>query len=197
MPSSGGRCASCFVGAPEVAQRPGRSGQSDERLIGDVGEGDGPAASQRVAGAEGNEARLGHQDFGGDVSGMIASVQHRAWDCDMDAYRCLEAAFSCDMDAYRCPAATLRMAIDKFIKPTLGGTSLTGLAQLGLRPFEQLYAELQVCRWRCDGRRFIEHAEALGAGCDRRCVSHRCRPLSVSSIRESHAVSSGALAAAM
>ncbi|MGH7750828.1 MAG: hypothetical protein ACREQ5_39580 [Candidatus Dormibacteria bacterium] len=90
-----------------------------------------------------------------------------------------------------------RVAIEKFIKPAVGDTSLTRLAQLGARPFEQLYAELRVCRRRCKGRRFIEHRTPQGHECDERCVAHVCTPLSVSSVRECHAVLSGALNAAM
>jgi integrase len=90
-----------------------------------------------------------------------------------------------------------QVAIEKFIKPAVGDTSLTRLAQLGARPFEQLYAELRVCRQRCKGRTFIEHRTHRAHGCDERCVPHACRPLSVSSVRECHAVLSGALNAAM
>jgi hypothetical protein len=50
-----------------------------------------------------------------------------------------------------------RIAIEKFLKPAVGDTSLSRLAQLGSRPFEQLYAELRICRRRCKGRTFIEH----------------------------------------
>jgi integrase len=90
-----------------------------------------------------------------------------------------------------------RVAIEKFIKPAVGETSLTRLAQLGARPFEQLYAELRVCRRRCKGRRSIEHRTPRAHECDKRCVAHMCTPLSVSSVRECHAVLSGALNAAM
>ena len=90
-----------------------------------------------------------------------------------------------------------RVAIEKFIKPAVGDTSLTRLAQLGARPFEQLYAELRVCRRRCKGRTFIEHRTYRAHVCDERCVPHTCNPLSVSSVRECHAVLSGALNAAM
>ncbi|MGH3480513.1 MAG: site-specific integrase [Nocardioidaceae bacterium] len=90
-----------------------------------------------------------------------------------------------------------RLAIEKFIKPAVGDTSLTRLAQLGARPFEQLYAELRVCRRRCKGRTFIEHRTHRAHECDERCVPHTCKPLSVSSVRECHAVLSGALNAAM
>ncbi len=63
-----------------------------------------------------------------------------------------------------------RVAIDKFIKPAVGDTSLTRLAQLGARPFEQLYAELRVCRRRCKGRTFIEHRTHREHKCDKRCA---------------------------
>jgi hypothetical protein len=42
------------------------------------------------------------------------------------------------------PRTSYRVAIEKFLKPAVGETSLTRLAQLGRRPFEQLYAELRV-----------------------------------------------------
>ncbi len=90
-----------------------------------------------------------------------------------------------------------RVAIDNFIKPAIGDTSLTRMAQLGARPFEQLYAELRICRRRCKGRTFVEHHTHREHKCDKRCAPHTCRPLSVSSVRECHAVLSGALNAAM
>lgn len=80
-----------------------------------------------------------------------------------------------------------RVAIEKFLKPAVGDTSLTRLAQLGARPFEQLYAELRVCRRRCKGRTFIEHYAHREHKCDKRCAPHTCKPLSVSSVRECHA----------
>jgi integrase len=89
------------------------------------------------------------------------------------------------------------VAIENFLKPAIGDTSLSRLAQLGARPFEQLYAELRVCRRRCKGRTFIEHRTHREHRCDKRCAPHRCRPLSVSSVRECHAVLSGALSAAL
>jgi integrase len=82
-------------------------------------------------------------------------------------------------------------------RSAVGNTSLTRLAQLGVRTFEQLYAELRVCRRRCKGRTFIEHRTHRAHDCDQRCVPHTCRPLSVSSVRECHAVLSGALNAAL
>lgn len=90
-----------------------------------------------------------------------------------------------------------QVAVEKFIKPAVGDTSLTRLGQLGARPFEQLYAELRVCRRRCKGRRFVEHRTHRQHECDQRCLQHVCKPLSVSSVREVHAVLSGAFSAAM
>ncbi len=90
-----------------------------------------------------------------------------------------------------------RVAIENFIKPAVGDTSLSRLAQFGARPFEQLYAELRVCRRRCKGRTFIDHRTYREHKCDKRCAPHKCRPLSVSSVRECHAVLSGALNAAL
>jgi hypothetical protein len=46
------------------------------------------------------------------------------------------------------------VAIEKFLKPAIGDTSLSRLARLGSRPFEQLDAERRVCRRRCKGRTF-------------------------------------------
>jgi hypothetical protein len=90
-----------------------------------------------------------------------------------------------------------RVAIENFLKPAVGDTSLSRLAQLGARPFEQLYAELRVCRRRCKGRTFLEHRTQRDHVCDKRCAPHQCRPLSVSSVRECQAVLSGALSAAL
>jgi integrase len=86
-----------------------------------------------------------------------------------------------------------RVAIEKFLKPAISDTSLSRLAQLGARPFEQLYVELRICRRRCKGRQFIEHHTPREHNCDKRCAPHQCRPLSVSSVRECHAVLSAAL----
>lgn len=92
--------------------------------------------------------------------------------------------------------ATYRLLIDSFIRPTFGDTPLTRLCRLGPRPFEQLYAELRVCRRRCHGREFVEHRTPRPHDCDERCTKHVCKPLALSSIRQCHAVLSGALSAA-
>jgi integrase len=55
-----------------------------------------------------------------------------------------------------------RVAIEKFLKPAVGDTSLTRLAQLGARPFEQLYAELRVCRRAVQGTNVHRAPHASG-----------------------------------
>jgi len=92
--------------------------------------------------------------------------------------------------------ATYRLLIDGFIRPALGDTPMSRLCRLGPRPFEQLYAELRVCRRRCHGRTFVEHRTPRPHSCDERCTPHACKPLALSSVRQCHAVLSGALSAA-
>ncbi|MGH3450695.1 MAG: site-specific integrase, partial [Haloechinothrix sp.] len=56
-----------------------------------------------------------------------------------------------------------------------------------------LYAELRRCRIHCRGsRRLIDHRTTHERECDHRCASHRCRPLSASTVRQVHYVLSGA-----
>ncbi|MGH3511322.1 MAG: tyrosine-type recombinase/integrase [Pseudonocardiaceae bacterium] len=92
--------------------------------------------------------------------------------------------------------ATYRLLIDSFIRPALGDTPLSRLCRLGPRPFEQLYAELRTCRRRCHGRTFVEHRTPRPHACDERCAPHACKPLALSSVRQCHAVLSGALSSA-
>jgi integrase len=87
--------------------------------------------------------------------------------------------------------------IDKFIRPALGDQTLGRLAQLGPRPYEQLYAQLRQCRRRCRGETLIEHRTPRNHECDERCAPHVCTPLSPSSIRQCHAVLSSAYSAAV
>ena len=63
---------------------------------------------------------------------------------------------------------------------------------------ESFYAELRRCRTRCGGRPFVEHRgdgthDCAPAGCS----SHVCRPMAASTVRQIHAVISGALSAAV
>jgi integrase len=92
--------------------------------------------------------------------------------------------------------ASYRLLIDGFIRPVLGDTPVSSLCRLGPRPFEQLYAELRTCRRRCHGRTFVEHRTPRPHTCDERCAPHACKPLALSSVRQCHAVLSGALSAA-
>jgi len=92
--------------------------------------------------------------------------------------------------------ASYRLLINGFIRPTLGATPLAQLCRRGPRPFEQLYAEFRACRRRCHGRSFVEHRTPRPHTCDQRCAAHVCKPLAVSSVRQCHAVLSGALSAA-
>jgi hypothetical protein len=52
---------------PEVTQRPGGNGEGDERLVGELGEGDLRVRGETVFGREGDPPWLAHQDAGGDV----------------------------------------------------------------------------------------------------------------------------------
>ena len=76
--------------------------------------------------------------------------------------------------------ATYRFYVERFLRPALGDQTL---AQLGPRPYEQLYAQLRHCRRRCQGRKFIEHRTSRPHECDPRCKPHVCAPLAASSIR--------------
>ena len=95
------------------------------------------------------------------------------------------------------------LLIAKFIKPTFGDITLPKLARLGPQVFERLYADLSRCRRRCDRQPFTEHharcRKAAGTGdeCNAGCKPHKCTPLAASSIRQVHAVLSGALSAAV
>jgi integrase len=91
---------------------------------------------------------------------------------------------------------TYRLLIDSFIRPALGDTPISRLCRLGPRPFEQLYAKLRTCRRRCHSRTFVEHRTPRPHTCDERCAPHTCKPLALSSVRQCHAVLSGALSAA-
>lgn len=93
--------------------------------------------------------------------------------------------------------ATYAVLAATYIKPVLGDHTLTKLARLGARPYEQLYGELRVCRRRCHGRTFIEHRTRRAHGCDDRCKPHECKALAASTIRQCHAVLSSAFAAAV
>jgi integrase len=104
---------------------------------------------------------------------------------------------------HEAEASTLvayRSLADKFIIPAMGDVPLTRLARTGAKSIEQLYADLRRCRRRCKGGAFVEH-HSTGTGtdhrCDGRCRPHTCKPLAKSSLRQTHAVLSGAMKAAV
>jgi integrase len=86
------------------------------------------------------------------------------------------------------------MAIEKFIKPAVGDTSLTRLAQAGGAPVRAVVRGTAGLPAAVQGTDVHRASHASGARVGR---AVRARPLSVSSVRECHAVLSGALNAAM
>ena len=81
--------------------------------------------------------------------------------------------------------------IERTIRPTLGEIAIS---KLSTRTLESFYAELRRCRTRCGGRPFVEHRgdgthDCAPAGCS----SHVCKPMAASTVRQIHAVISGAL----
>lgn len=85
--------------------------------------------------------------------------------------------------------------IERTIKPALGSMSI---AKLSVRHLETLYAELRRCRIRCDRQPFVEHKAAGGHDCVAvKCKPHVCKPMAASTVRQIHAIISGALSAAV
>lgn len=115
--------------------------------------------------------------------------------------------------------------IRRYIRPALGEVPLLLLTRDASERLEKFYADLRRCSQRCDGKPFIEHriagehecrtvrhkrppgrAPAGGypphdcdeAGCTVvACKQHECKPYSASSVRQVHAIISGALSAAV
>lgn len=73
----------------------------------------------------------------------------------------------------------------------------TPIKKITPRTLETLYAELRRCRKRCDGTKFVEHAADCDGECSKDCKIHKCAGLAGSTIRQIHAVISGALSAAV
>src|ERR687893_1908724 len=85
--------------------------------------------------------------------------------------------------------------IERTIKPALGSMPV---AKLSVRHLETLYAELRRCRVRCPGKPFIEHKAKGEHNCtSAKCAPHVCKPMAASTVRQIHAVISGALSAAV
>jgi integrase len=85
--------------------------------------------------------------------------------------------------------------IERNIRPTLGAVPI---AKLSTRMLETFYAELRRCRIRCNGRPSVGHRVVGNHACDAAgCTPHECKPLAASTVRQVHAVISGALSAAV
>jgi integrase len=85
--------------------------------------------------------------------------------------------------------------IERTINPSLGPMSI---AKLSVRHLETLYAELRRCRARCDRKPFIEHKADGEHDCVKvKCKPHVCKPMVASTVRQIHAIISGALSAAV
>lgn len=85
--------------------------------------------------------------------------------------------------------------IVRTIRPALGDVPVN---KLTARMLESFYAELRRCRVRCDGRPFIEHKAVGEHDCQAaKCKPHTCKPMAASTVRQIHAIISGALNAAV
>src|SRR5262249_54510266 len=84
--------------------------------------------------------------------------------------------------------------IDRTIRPALGSVAIR---KVGARELEKLYSELRRCRTRCDDRPFVEHKEYGANDCKKaRCKPHKCKPRAAPTVRQIHAIISGAMTAA-
>jgi integrase len=85
--------------------------------------------------------------------------------------------------------------LNRNIRPVLGNLSIKKITP---RTLEKFYAELRRCRTRCKGTPFIEHRAQGDHDCKTaKCAPHDCNPLAASTVRQIHAVISGALSAAV
>lgn len=115
--------------------------------------------------------------------------------------------------------------IRRYIRPELGEVPLLLLTRDASERLERFYADLRRCNQRCGGRPFIEHRvegphecrevrhrrppgrppaggygehDCAAVGCEVvECRPHECTPYSASSVRQVHAIISGALSAAV
>ena len=93
---------------------------------------------------------------------------------------------------------TYESLIRTHIRPALGAVPLSGLHRGAAQILEAFYGDLRRCSRRCNRRPFVEHRVTGVHDCaDLGCAAHRCRPLAASSVRQIHAVISGALSAAV
>jgi integrase len=125
-------------------------------------------------------------------------------------------------DAAPNTLASYRRTVDRTIRPALGDVPI---AKITARTLEEFYGQLRRCRSRCDGTPDVEHRttqphecrtvrhrrrpgrpsaserenhDCATAGCHViECPTHVCRPMAASTVREIHAIISGALGAAV
>lgn len=86
--------------------------------------------------------------------------------------------------------------IERTIKSALGDVPLK---KIDARTLESFYTELRRCRARCDGKPRVERHSSTASNHDCRqagCKAHQCRPMAASTVRQVHAILSGALGAA-
>jgi integrase len=84
--------------------------------------------------------------------------------------------------------------IRRTIRPALGEEPAR---KVTARTLENFYTELRRCRTRCDGKPFIEHKKPEEHDCEtEECKPHKCKAFGSSTIRQIHAIISGALDAA-
>jgi integrase len=79
--------------------------------------------------------------------------------------------------------------VDRHILPLIGRVKLGALDADVLDSF---YAELGRCQDHCNGEARVDHRTRVAHDCDERCVSHRCQPLSDSTMRQIHYLLSSA-----
>lgn len=85
--------------------------------------------------------------------------------------------------------------IRRTIRPALGEEPAR---KISARTLESFYTELRRCRTMCDGKPFIEHKVKGEHDCaEEKCKPHKCNPFGSSTIRQIHAIISGALDAAV
>src|SRR3954451_18696130 len=85
--------------------------------------------------------------------------------------------------------------IRNHLRPALGSLALS---KLDGDILDRYFGQLRRCRERCNGRtRHIKHRTQREHECDEQCQVVRCRPLSASSVRQTHWVLNAALAGAV
>src|SRR5689334_19569412 len=93
---------------------------------------------------------------------------------------------------------TTRAGYERLVRLHIG--PLLGHLPIGRIDGETLdsfYRELRRCRTHCAGRPFDEHHTVGEHTCNKRCGPHACKPLSTSSIRQTHNLLNGAFTRAV